>query len=79
MGLFPNVSPKTILHLTCSKGRTVVNVGGLAKWAVGPTYIMVVSANDDWSLTVDVVQKKTQYTEEILNEIAKAINKTFTV
>ena len=76
--MFPNVSPKTILHLTCSKGRTVVNVGGLAKWAVGATYIMVVSANDDWSLTVDAVQKRPQHAEGILNEIAKAINKTFT-
>ena len=66
-----NDSPKTILHLTCSEGRTVVNVGGLAKWAVGATYIMVVSANDDWSLTVDVVQKKKKHNNQLEAQFLK--------
>ena len=44
MNLMGDIS---VLQLTCSKGRTVVNVGGLAKWAVGATDVVMVPAYND--------------------------------
>ena len=40
-----------LLYFTCSESRTIVNVGGFTKRAVGTTDVVVISANDDGSLT----------------------------